>query len=100
MATASASALKRRKVRLLIAGRGQKDDLPSNDAHFLGEVHDLRPIYAAADIFILPTIYDPFSNACLKPFCFATFITHTAREYVKIKRIKPVKILSHGAKID
>jgi UDP-glucose:(heptosyl)LPS alpha-1,3-glucosyltransferase len=29
-------------------------------------VADLRPIYGAADIFILPTIYDPFSNACLE----------------------------------
>jgi UDP-glucose:(heptosyl)LPS alpha-1,3-glucosyltransferase len=33
---------------------------------FLGEVGDLQPIYAAADIFILPSIYDPFSNACLE----------------------------------
>jgi UDP-glucose:(heptosyl)LPS alpha-1,3-glucosyltransferase len=33
---------------------------------FLGEVADLVPVYAAADIFILPTIYDPFSNACLE----------------------------------
>ncbi len=33
---------------------------------FLGEVEDLVPVYAAADIFILPTIYDPFSNACLE----------------------------------
>src|SRR5439155_22590650 len=29
-------------------------------------IGDLRPIYAAADIFILPSIYDPFSNACLE----------------------------------
>jgi UDP-glucose:(heptosyl)LPS alpha-1,3-glucosyltransferase len=33
---------------------------------FLGEVANLVPVYAAADIFILPTIYDPFSNACLE----------------------------------
>ena len=33
---------------------------------FLGEVADLVPVYAAADMFILPTIYDPFSNACLE----------------------------------
>ncbi len=33
---------------------------------FLGEVADLVAVYAAADIFILPTIYDPFSNACLE----------------------------------
>jgi UDP-glucose:(heptosyl)LPS alpha-1,3-glucosyltransferase len=24
------------------------------------------PVYAASDIFLLPTIYDPFSNACLE----------------------------------
>ena len=29
-------------------------------------VHDLPAIYAAADIFILPTLYDPFSNASLE----------------------------------
>jgi UDP-glucose:(heptosyl)LPS alpha-1,3-glucosyltransferase len=29
-------------------------------------VADLRAAYAAADIFILPTIYDPFSNGCLE----------------------------------
>src|SRR5207253_5863261 len=33
---------------------------------FLGELAELRPIYVAADIFILPSIYDPFSNACLE----------------------------------
>ena len=33
---------------------------------FLGEVKDLPALYAAADIFLLPTIYDPFSNACLE----------------------------------
>jgi UDP-glucose:(heptosyl)LPS alpha-1,3-glucosyltransferase len=37
---------------------------------FLGEVVDLRPIYAAADVFILPSIYDPFSNACLEALAF------------------------------
>jgi UDP-glucose:(heptosyl)LPS alpha-1,3-glucosyltransferase len=26
----------------------------------------LARVYAAADVFILPTIYDPFSNACLE----------------------------------
>src|SRR5205823_3677011 len=38
----------------------------SDRTRFLGEVPDLRSVYAAADIFILPTIYDPFSNACLE----------------------------------
>ena len=32
----------------------------------LGVVRDLPGLYAAADIFLLPTLYDPFSNACLE----------------------------------
>ena len=61
-----------RKLRLLVAGRGdQRSYRPTRffteePVRFLGEVVDLRSIYAAADIFILPSIYDPFSNACLE----------------------------------
>ncbi len=54
------------KLRLLIAGRGDRSRYESSRAQFLGEVVDLLPVYAAADIFILPTIYDPFSNASLE----------------------------------
>jgi UDP-glucose:(heptosyl)LPS alpha-1,3-glucosyltransferase len=32
----------------------------------LGAVRDLPALYAASDIFLLPTLYDPFSNACLE----------------------------------
>ncbi len=61
-----------KKLRLLVAGRGdergyrQKRFFTEEPVRFLGEIADIRPIYAAADIFILPTIYDPFSNACLE----------------------------------
>ena len=61
-----------RKLRLLVAGRGDargykpKRFFTEEPVRFLGEISDLRPIYAAADIFILPSIYDPFSNACLE----------------------------------
>lgn len=63
-----------RNLRLLVAGRGDargykpKRFFSHEPVRFLGEVADLRPIYAAADIFILPSIYDPFSNACLEAF--------------------------------
>ena len=30
---------------------------------FLGGQPDVRPFYAAADAFVLPTLYDPFPNA-------------------------------------
>src|SRR6266513_522134 len=56
----------KRKMRLLVAGRGNQRYYKSKRVHFLGEVPDPVRIYSAADIFILPTIYDPFSNACLE----------------------------------
>lgn len=55
-----------RKLRLLVVGRGTPADYPSSKAQFLGELADVRPMYAAADVFLLPTIYDPFSNASLE----------------------------------
>jgi len=54
------------RMRLLVAGKGNKSKHRSSVARFLGVVEDLPGLYAAADIFLLPTIYDPFSNACLE----------------------------------
>ncbi len=54
------------KIRLLVVGRDVRDRYQSKYVQFCGEVADLRPIYSAADIFLLPTLYDPFSNACLE----------------------------------
>jgi len=52
---------------LLVAGRGNPRSMPKSDqVRFLGPVKDMPPLLAAADAFILPTIYDPFSNACLE----------------------------------
>jgi UDP-glucose:(heptosyl)LPS alpha-1,3-glucosyltransferase len=60
------SACANNKLTLLVAGRGLAARYRAERVRFLGEVPDVRPLYAAADIFILPTIYDPFSNACLE----------------------------------
>jgi UDP-glucose:(heptosyl)LPS alpha-1,3-glucosyltransferase len=54
------------KMHLLVAGRGNQYQFKSSRMTFLGEVNALPALYAAADIFLLPTIYDPFSNACLE----------------------------------
>src|SRR5436309_14776541 len=52
---------------------------------FVGEVADLRPVYSAADILILPTIYDPFSNACLEALaCGLPVITTRANGFSEI----------------
>jgi UDP-glucose:(heptosyl)LPS alpha-1,3-glucosyltransferase len=76
-----------RKTRLLVAGRGNarlyKTKSPrfwrEESVQFLGEVADMLRVYAAADIFILPTIYDPFSNACLEALAcgFPVITTHS-----------------------
>ena len=70
--------LKRRKItpKLIIAGDdkfkpysalAQKLDI-STQISFAGSVSDIEKYYGAADIFVLPTLYDPFSNACLEAF--------------------------------
>src|SRR5437764_2481893 len=92
-AIAAMALCRNRKMWLFVAGRGNRRSYKSKHVHFLGEVGpgafqfvksrrlsrllrpasrqpastvDLSGIYAAADIFILPSIYDPFSNACLE----------------------------------
>lgn len=55
-----------KETRLLVAGRGDKRKFRSDRVKFLEVVHDMPALYGAVDIFLLPTIYDPFSNACLE----------------------------------
>ncbi len=51
----------------LVAGRGKQASLPaSRHTRFLGPVRDMETVFAASDLFLLPTLYDPFSNACLE----------------------------------
>ncbi len=65
---------------LVVAGRGNPDGLPeSGRTIFLGGVCDLPRYLAAADAFILPTIYDPFSNACLEALAAGLPVITTAQ---------------------
>lgn len=58
---------KTRKLRLVVAGRGNPGKYPfSRRVRYVGPLTDTLPLLAAADLFLLPTIYDPFSNACLE----------------------------------
>ncbi len=75
LSTIQAMALcKNRKMRLLVVGHGNAARYKTkrlrfwreDPVRFLGEVIDIVRVFAGADIFILPTIYDPFSNACLE----------------------------------
>jgi UDP-glucose:(heptosyl)LPS alpha-1,3-glucosyltransferase len=68
------------QAKLLIAGRGNPHALPRcAQARFLGPVKDMPPLLAAADVFILPTIYDPFSNACLEALAAGLPVITTAQ---------------------
>jgi UDP-glucose:(heptosyl)LPS alpha-1,3-glucosyltransferase len=51
---------------LLVAGRGVADRYRGTNVRFLGPVKDIASLFAASDILVLPTWYDPFSNACLE----------------------------------
>jgi len=51
---------------LVVAGRGNwSGEVPEN-VQFLGPVSDMASLLGCADVFLAPTIYDPFSNACLE----------------------------------
>jgi UDP-glucose:(heptosyl)LPS alpha-1,3-glucosyltransferase len=54
------------RMKFLVAGRGESRKFSSSRARFLGVVREMPSLYHAVDIFLLPTIYDPFSNACLE----------------------------------
>ena len=54
------------RMRLLVAGKGNQEAFGSPAVQFLGVRNDLPALYGAADVFLLPTIYDPFSNASLE----------------------------------
>lgn len=45
---------------------------------FLGAQTDVRPFYGAADIFCLPTLYDPFPNAALEALACGLPVVTTA----------------------
>lgn len=68
------SLLDKKDIALFVIG---KDDIIaykklagsyniSERVYFLGVQREIEQFYAAADIFILPTFYDPFSNATLE----------------------------------
>lgn len=64
-----------KRFRLVVAGRDRQAARFAGQARaaglaervqFLGGREDVRPLYAAADCFILPTRYDPFPNTVLE----------------------------------
>ncbi len=72
---------------LLVAGYDKREQFYQEEADrlginsrvkFLGPQKDVIPCYAAADVFILPTLYDPFPNVVLEALaCGLPVITST-----------------------
>jgi UDP-glucose:(heptosyl)LPS alpha-1,3-glucosyltransferase len=86
-AIGAAQAAEIPELRLLVAGRGDWRRFRSPIAQFVGEVREVAPLYAAADIFVLPTIYDPFSNASLEALASGLpVITTRANGFAEIMR--------------
>lgn len=65
---------------LVVAGAGTILKMGQRRARFLGPVPagELRALHAAADVFLLPTLYDPFSNACLEALAAGLPVITTA----------------------
>ena len=84
------------RTRLLVAGRGESRKFSARRAQFLGVVREMPSLYAAADIFLLPTIYDPFSYACLEALAAGLpVITTRANGFSEI-----IESSRHGTIID
>lgn len=50
-----------------------------NRVVFTGGVADTRPFYAASDVFVLPTVYEPFGLVCLEALaCGLPVVTSTS----------------------
>jgi len=66
-------------ITLLVAGRGKMRGWRADErVRLLGPRGDVPRLLAAADVFILPTLYDPFSNACLEALAAGLPVITTA----------------------
>jgi UDP-glucose:(heptosyl)LPS alpha-1,3-glucosyltransferase len=72
---AALARMRNRKTQLLVVGRDKQQEAMlalaarlgvAERVRFLGGQLDVRPYYGAADVFVLPTLYDPLPNAALE----------------------------------
>ncbi len=80
------SLIKRDGLRLIVVGKRPKPEFISlakelaidKEVTFRGPEKKIEDMYAASDLFVLPTIYDPFSNATLEAMASGLAVITTA----------------------
>lgn len=65
-AIAAVESLGDPSVKLLVAGKGAVKCYASSSVRFLGGVQKMPLVYDAADLFLFPTLFDPFPLATLE----------------------------------
>ena len=74
-----------RKAHLTVVGRGDVKKAQAladklgvgHHITFVGPVPDVSPYYRTNRVFVLPSIYEPFSNACLEAMAFGLPVVTT-----------------------
>jgi UDP-glucose:(heptosyl)LPS alpha-1,3-glucosyltransferase len=74
------------QLHILVVGRGRPGPFRKRAArlglagrlHLVGETEQVQKYYAAADLMVLPTLYDPFSNVCLEAMACGMPVITTA----------------------
>lgn len=92
---AAAPAVADLKPYLVIVGKGDagmarsaaRSFPPGLELRLCGAQENLKPYYRAADLFVLPTLYDPFSNVCLEAMALEVpVLTTPANGFAEIIR--------------
>jgi len=63
---AAVAAIEQTRYWLVVVGKDKYTGKIPDRVRFLGGREDVRPYYAAADCFLLPSRYDPFPNTALE----------------------------------
>jgi len=91
----NAMTLLEKKYILMVVGNGKKKNYLkwaienglSEQVLFLGPKKNMEKYYAAADIFVLPTLYDAFANVCLEAMaCGLPVITTKSNGFAEVIR--------------